>query len=55
MDYIVKMRMARADIANAIAKLKDVDGLEYIVEQLQVAKDDLCMEMEEYTSHTTNS
>jgi len=55
MDYIVKMRMARMDIAKAIAQLKDVDGLEYIVEQLQVAKDDLCMEMEEYNSHTANS
>jgi hypothetical protein len=51
MDYLIKMEMAKANIARAIAELKEVDGLEYMVEQLLEMKSELSEEITEYKDH----
>jgi hypothetical protein len=52
MDYLIKMELAKANIARAIAELKEVDGLEYMVEQLQEMKTELSEEITEYKQHS---
>jgi len=52
MDYLIKMEMAKANLARAIAELAEVDGLEYMVEQLQEMKSELSEEIVEYKQHS---
>ena len=52
MDYLIKMEMAKANLARAIAELKEVDGMEYMVEQLQEMKSELSEEIVEYKQHS---
>jgi hypothetical protein len=52
MDYLIKMEMAKANIVRAIAELAEVDGLEYMVEQLLEMKTELSAEIEEYKQHS---
>ena len=52
MDYLIKMEMARANIAWAIAELAEVDGMEYMVEQLQEMRSELSEEITEYKQHS---
>jgi hypothetical protein len=52
MDYLIKMEMARANIARAIAELAEVDGMEYMVEQLQEMRSELSEEITEYKQHS---
>ena len=52
MDYLIKMEMARANIARAIAELAGVDGMEYMVEQLQEMRSELSEEITEYKQHS---
>jgi hypothetical protein len=52
MDYLIKMELAKANIARAITELKEVDGLEYMVEQLQEMKMELSEEITEYKQHS---
>jgi len=51
MDYLIKMEMAKANLARAIAELESVEGLEYIVEELIASKIDLADELAEYKQH----
>lgn len=51
MDYLIKMEMAKANLARAIAELAEVDGLEYMVKQLQEMKSELSAEIAEYKDH----
>jgi hypothetical protein len=50
MDYLTKMQLAQALILRAISELKDVDGLDSVVEGLREANCNLREEMNEYTS-----
>jgi hypothetical protein len=50
MDYLIKMELAKADLARAIDALKDVEGLEYIGDAIRAAKIDLAEELVEYKS-----
>ena len=52
MDYLIKMEMARANIARASAELAEVDGMEYMVEQLQEMRSELSEEITEYKQHS---
>jgi hypothetical protein len=52
MDYLIKMEMAKANIARAIAELADVEGMEYMVEQLREMKSELNEEIAEYKQHS---
>jgi hypothetical protein len=52
MDYLIKMEMARANIVRAIAELAEVDGMEYMVEQLREMKSELSEEIVEYKQHS---
>jgi chorismate mutase len=52
MDYLIKMEMARANITRAIAELKEVDGMEYMVEQLLEMRSELGEEISEYKQHS---
>ena len=52
MDYLIKMEMAKANIARAIAELTDVEGMEYMVEQLREMKSELSEEIVEYKQHS---
>ena len=52
MDYLIKMEMAKANLARAIAELADVEGMEYMVEQLQEMRSELSAEITEYKSHS---
>ena len=52
MDYLIKMEMAKANIARAIAELAEVDGMEYMVEQLQEMRSELSEEITEYKQHS---
>jgi hypothetical protein len=51
MDYLIKMKLAQALILQAISELKDVDGLDSVVEGLREANCNLREELNEYTSH----
>jgi hypothetical protein len=50
MDYLIKMELAKADLARAIASLKDVEGLEYIGDAIRATKMALDEELVEYKS-----
>ena len=52
MDYLIKMEMAKANISRAIAELADVEGMEYMVEQLQEMRSELSEEITEYKQHS---
>ena len=52
MDYLIKMELAKANLARAIVELAEVDGLEYMVEQLLEMKTELSAEIEEYKHHS---
>jgi hypothetical protein len=52
MDYLIKMEMAKANIARAITELAGVDGLEYMVEQLREMRSELSEEITEYKQHS---
>jgi hypothetical protein len=52
MDYLIKMEMARANLVRAIAELAEVDGMEYMVEQLREMKSELNEEIAEYKQHS---
>ena len=52
MDYLTKMQLAQALILRAISELRDVDGLDSVVEGLREANCNLREEMNEYKSHT---
>jgi len=52
MDYLIKMELARANIVRAIAELAEVDGMEYMVEQLREMKSELSEEIVEYKQHS---
>jgi hypothetical protein len=51
MDYLTKMQLAQALILRAISELRDVDGLDSVVEGLREANCNLREELNEYTSH----
>ena len=52
MDYLIKMELAKANLARASVELAEVDGLEYMVEQLLEMKTELSAEIEEYKQHS---
>ena len=52
MDWLIKMEMARANIARAIAELADVEGLEYLQDRLKANYDILAEEIAEYKQHS---
>jgi hypothetical protein len=51
-DYLIKMEMARANIIHAIVELAEVEGMEYMVEQLREMKSELNEEIAEYKQHS---
>jgi hypothetical protein len=51
MDYLIKMEMAQALILQAIALVKEVDGLSSVEEGLREANCNLREELNEYRSH----
>ena len=52
MDYLIKMELAKANIARAIAELTDVEGLEYLRDRLKANYDILAREIDEYKQHS---
>ncbi len=50
MDYLIKMELAKADLARAIDALKDVEGLEYLGDAIRATKMALAEELAEYKS-----
>jgi hypothetical protein len=52
MDYLIKMEMAKANIIHAIVELAEVEGMEYMVEQLREMKSELSAEITEYKQHS---
>ena len=49
---MIKKELAKANLARAIVELAEVDGLEYMVEQLLEMKTELSAEIEEYKQHS---
>jgi len=52
MDYLIKMELAKANIARAIDELADVEGLEYILDRLMQSNEELSEEIVEYKQHS---
>jgi hypothetical protein len=52
MDYLIKMELAKANLARAIVELAEVEGMEYMVEQLREMKSELSAEITEYKQHS---
>ena len=52
MDYLIKMEMAQALILQAIALVKEVDGLASVEEGLREANCNLREELNEYKQHS---
>lgn len=52
MDWLIKMEMAKANIARAIAELADVEGMEYLQDRLKANYDILAQEIDEYRQHS---
>ena len=52
MDYLIKMELAKANITRAISELAEVDGLEYILDQLMQSNEELSEEITEYKQHS---
>lgn len=55
MDYLIKMELARANLARAQLELMSVDGLEYLVERIGFALVELTGEIAAYKEHTLGS
>lgn len=52
MDYLIKMQKALASLERAVEQLNGVDGMEYMVDNLQHELGTLALEIDEYKQHT---